>query len=74
MQNSLNNIVFDLYAEAQTDLASGFAINALNRVKRAIPFDSAGNTTFTFSDDGQAFITGFAIFYGGMTVGCLWLC
>ncbi len=60
MQNSLNNIVFDLYAEAQTDLASGFAINALNRVKRAIPFDSAGNTTFTFSDDGQAFITGFA--------------
>lgn len=60
MHTKLNHLILDFYNEAQTELANAFATSALSKAKSLIPFDSAGNTTFSFTPTGQATIIGFA--------------
>jgi|GEM_PF-4195467 len=60
MDQQLNGIILDLYNEAQSDHSHLFGTSSLRKVKDIIPFDSAGNTTLSFTSAGNATITGYA--------------
>ena len=62
MNNRINNLILDLYNEAQTESVHDFSNSVMKTLKKIVQFDSAGSVLFSINKKSQVVITGQAAF------------